>query len=93
MKRVPLNQVFVTPWFDTNGMSLRVKAEGPDLPEEGEPCWWRCINGHWMYGTHCPGMIAEDGTPEGEHVVVEICPFCYVEWIGSHVPPMKRVDG
>ena len=56
---------------------------------------WRCINGHEFLigGDKYIFMIVTFQGLDGKDMVrkLPICPFCYVDWIGSHVAELKCI--
>ena len=53
---------------------------------------WRCINGHEYKSVEPFSLkfyvIPEDGEADLSYYI-DICPYCYFDWIASHVPACK----
>lgn len=65
-----------------------------DPPKPPKLHRWRCINGH-EYKAPEPFAIAFriqlDGQSATTTKVIRPCPFCYLDWIASHVPECRDV--
>jgi len=70
------------------------RVEYPDNCEDEEPQEiqiprWKCSNNHIIVGT--PFVMAVNDIEGQPSIVLETCPFCYVQWVKSHTPEITRI--
>ena len=69
--------------------------EDDEAKTPSENYYWKCINGHEFDCVLPFEMSLQMKSRDGSVVVlgaVNICPICYLDWIGSHVAPTVKVE-